>query len=271
VPAIERALRDTAGDIPAKLMAGMQAARLAGGDRRCSCPPKDNPTGCGCPPRAFDKSGHRGGMLVARIGDLDGTEANGPGSATGSLFMRLSVTYRGWAKGPDPVVQLQKQFDEWRASLVGHPDAIQSLVEATPPTAGPDGVRAAKLLITLRDWRGRPITTPVRGVTVTHAPDSARSFQITDVTDNGNGSSTVTLMPGKVRGVDRFVVTVDDGARPVVLMPNPSLQYAGRQDSQKPEHDDPPHKDPGSPRRSANQRSWACTQSVWSLNCSSIP
>jgi len=70
VPAIEAALLGTEGDIAGRLMAAMEAARDAGGDGRCSCSPS-NPTGCGCPPDSFTKSGHIGGMVVARVGDSD--------------------------------------------------------------------------------------------------------------------------------------------------------------------------------------------------------
>jgi hypothetical protein len=58
------------GDLPQKLMKAMQAARVAGGDGRCSCP--GNPTGCGCPPASFTKSSHIAYMLISRTGDQDG-------------------------------------------------------------------------------------------------------------------------------------------------------------------------------------------------------
>ncbi len=66
----------TPGDMPEKLMAGMEAAFLYGGDGRCSCngPGAD---GCGSPPNGgdFDKSAHVGYMLIARAGDMDGCNA----------------------------------------------------------------------------------------------------------------------------------------------------------------------------------------------------
>ncbi len=43
------AVESTPGDLAAKLMAGMEAARAQGGDGRCSCA-SGNPTGCGDPP-----------------------------------------------------------------------------------------------------------------------------------------------------------------------------------------------------------------------------
>lgn len=115
VPAIEQALRETEGDIPDRLMAGMQAARVQGGDGRCSCSPS-NPTGCGCPPPGFAKSGHIGGMIVARLGDVDDPVCKASGCADGDYFMRLNVAFQS-ATDPDPVIQLQAQFDAWRAGV----------------------------------------------------------------------------------------------------------------------------------------------------------
>ena len=49
----------TDSDLAGKLMAAMQAARLMGGDGRCSCS-AGVPTSCGAPPPSFTKSGqHR--------------------------------------------------------------------------------------------------------------------------------------------------------------------------------------------------------------------
>ncbi len=64
----------TPGDIPAKLMAAMEAAALFGGDGRCSCPQPQGPTDCGSPPNGgdFEKSAHIAYMLIARTGDKDG-------------------------------------------------------------------------------------------------------------------------------------------------------------------------------------------------------
>jgi hypothetical protein len=65
------ALHNTDGDLPARFMAAMQAARSMGGDGRCSCP--GGVTTCGSPPPTFTKSAHIGYMLVARAGDKNGT------------------------------------------------------------------------------------------------------------------------------------------------------------------------------------------------------
>lgn len=59
------------GDLPAKLLAGMKAARDLGGDGRCSCSP-NAPTACGPTPPFFTKSSDIAYMLVARAGDREG-------------------------------------------------------------------------------------------------------------------------------------------------------------------------------------------------------
>ena len=64
------ALLNTSGDMPAKLMAAMEAARLMGGDGRCSCN-EGAPTTCGAPPPTFAKSSHIAYLMISRLGDLD--------------------------------------------------------------------------------------------------------------------------------------------------------------------------------------------------------
>jgi hypothetical protein len=223
VPAIEQAILNTPGDVPGKLMAGMQAARSQGGDGRCSCSP-NNPTGCGCPPPVFNKSGHIGGMIVARIGDTDDTNCNASGCADGNYFMRLNVSFQA-SNRPDPVIQLQGLFDTWRTGLMSRPDAIQSTTAFTPVTLPPNGLATGTMLITVNDWRGVRVTTGIQSVAVVHAADSAGISVIGAVTNNGDGTYSVALTAGTQAGVDRFRVTVDDGVRPVILMPEPRLRY----------------------------------------------
>lgn len=223
VPAIEQAVLETNGDIPAKLMAGMQAARFAGGDGRCSCS-SNNPTGCGCPPLDFLKSGHIGAMVVARIGDADDPLCNASGCADGVYFMKFNVPFQA-PSNPDPVIQLQNMFDDWRADLVARPDAVQSVVWFDPEPIPPNGVAMTTMQITLLDWQGNPITQPIIALAVSHAPDSAGLSTIGKPVDNGDGTFSVPITAGTRPGVDRFIVEVDDGIRPVTLAPNPTLEY----------------------------------------------
>jgi len=228
VPAIEAALLGTEGDIAGRLMAAMEAARDAGGDGRCSCSPS-NPTGCGCPPDSFTKSGHIGGMVVARVGDSDDPACTSSGCADGDYFMRLNVAYQS-SGAPDPVNQLREQFDLWRADLEGRPDAIASVVSFDPPSIPPDGSSVTTMTIELRDWRELAIDVPIDGVTVAHDAESAGISSIGAVEDLGGGVFTVALTAGSVPGIDRFRITADDGLRPVVLMPDPTLVYTASGD-----------------------------------------
>lgn len=64
------AIEATPGDLADKLMAAMVAARVNGGDGRCSCDPR-TPEGCGSPPPGEFKSADIGYMLIARAEDKD--------------------------------------------------------------------------------------------------------------------------------------------------------------------------------------------------------
>ncbi len=225
--AIEDAILNTGGDIPARLMAGMQAAKDNGGDGRCSCNP-NLPTNCGCPPDGFvpdvDKSGHIGGMVVARVGDVDDPVCNAAGCVDGQYFMRLNVPFQA-SGNPDPVVQLKALFAHWQASLLGRPDAIQSMVDFDPGFIAPNGVSTATMEIALLDRLGMPVIIPIQSVTVQHATGSAGLSTIGAVADNGGGSFSVTLTSGLAAGTDVFVVMVDDGTNTIQLAPQPSYEY----------------------------------------------
>ncbi len=77
-------------DLPGKLMAGMIAARVTGGDGRCSCSPS-NPTSCGSPPPGDFKSAHVGYMIGARADDTDSIRAfyELPDSNTSTALTKL--------------------------------------------------------------------------------------------------------------------------------------------------------------------------------------
>jgi hypothetical protein len=211
------AIITTDGDVAARLMAGMEAARSMGGDGRCSCAP-DDPTGCGSPPPSFESSAINGYMVLARAGDTpECLHCSGA-----DLFMRFNVAYQS-PGDPDPVLLMQEMYDAWRAALIGRPDAVQSIVTLDPAWLPPDGVSETEMTIQLLDWQGLPTTAPITSMTVTHAADSDSLSAIGEVIDHGNGVFTVVITAGMEPGVDRFLVTADDGIRPVVLMPEPAL------------------------------------------------
>ena len=112
VEAAEAAIRASSSDIPQRLMDALQAAKLGGGDGRCSCS-SAAPTRCGCPPPSFAKSGHVGFIISARANDTDDARCDTSGCAQGEYYLDINVAYEGNAS-PDPVDMLQDLFDEWR-------------------------------------------------------------------------------------------------------------------------------------------------------------
>jgi hypothetical protein len=210
----EDAFVNTPGDLPARTMAAMEAARSMGGDGRCSCDP-GNPTGCGSPPPSFEKSAHIGYILISRFGDTDDAVCNAGGCADGDYFMAFNIAFQQ-ASDPDPVYQLQALFDDARLDLLGRPDAIASSISFTEinPSGGEWLLR-----VELRDWQGVLLGHGVQGFTVEHAPESDQVTTIGDIVDLGDGSYEVTLSETGELGVDVFLITADDGIRPVVLPP----------------------------------------------------
>ncbi|MDX2147381.1 MAG: DUF1028 domain-containing protein [Planctomycetota bacterium] len=96
VAAAVDAIINTSGDVPAKLMASMQAARMMGGDGRCSCA-AFSPEACGAPPPSFTKSAHIAYMLIAREGDRDGTLGLYRSARTPSSIVVADLTSDGLA------------------------------------------------------------------------------------------------------------------------------------------------------------------------------
>ena len=94
------AIVNTPGDIAAKLMAGMEAARLMGGDGRCSCL-TGSPPSCGSPPPSFTKSAHIAYMLIAREGDIQNCRASYPTARGPQNIMLADLNGDGLL---DPVV-----------------------------------------------------------------------------------------------------------------------------------------------------------------------
>jgi len=77
-----------------------------GGDGRCSCG-IGSLGNCGEPAPDFEKSAHIGYLLVARMGDLDGSCVVDESCVTGDYHLRLSIFGpNGLHNDPDPVDQL---------------------------------------------------------------------------------------------------------------------------------------------------------------------
>ena len=176
---------------------------------------------------ALANNGAPGLMTIKNYGPAaPGVFNDGLGCATGDYYMNFNIANQQ-ATDPDPVAQLQTQYDQWRGQLVGRPDAVQSIVTIAPPQARAGG-GVSTLTITLRDWQGQAIVAPVSNVAIVHAPGFPALASIGPIVDRGGGVFTVDLTAGPAAGLDRFRITLTDGIRQVTLMPDPVLSiYTG--------------------------------------------
>jgi len=217
IAAAVQAITDTPGTLADRLMAAMEAARSMGGDGRCSCS-QGNPTGCGSPPPSFDTAATVGYLVLARTGDTPACAS----CSGGEYYLDLNVAFQD-SSDPDPVVLLQSLYDDFRDGHEGRPDAVASTIGLDPPALLPDGSSTSSMEVLLLDQDGAPIGLPIQSFGIGHAPGSDEVTTIGAPVDNGGGSYTVTLIAGAVPGVDRYSITADDGIRPVILMPAPTL------------------------------------------------
>ena len=217
LPPVEAAIINTPGGLPEKLMAGMEAARAMGGDGRCSCF-DEAPTMCGCPPPTFTKSAHVGFMIDARRGDSAGTCSGSFGCANGSYYMNFNVT-NGSTGALDPVLQLRTQFDAFRASKIGLPDAVTSLATSSKSSLPNDGVSTAELTIIVRDWKSTPVNVSPN-ITIAHDTGSASSSTVGPAMPLGGGVYKALVVAGTKVGVDRFVVTMPFSSTSKQIMPD---------------------------------------------------
>ena len=222
ITAAEQAIRTTPGDLAAKMIAAMEAARLMGGDGRCSCA-SGAPTSCGAPPPSFTKSAHIGYMIVARPGDTDGICGGGTGCATGHYYLNINIAGQT-NTSPDPVLQLRTQYLNWRLQQTLRPDHFLSTTAIEPPTLLADGSTQATLRVVLVDWRGVRVPFGGASVQVGAEPGSTAQVAIGAVVDQGDGSYTVPLGPSTTAGRARLRIVVDDGLGPVQLAPSPEVE-----------------------------------------------
>ncbi|MCB9846073.1 MAG: VCBS repeat-containing protein [Phycisphaeraceae bacterium] len=178
-------------------------------------------TGDGCPD-AISASGNQGLSGIANLRDSPiGRFSTELGCANGDYFMNFNIANQS-AGDDDPTRQLRNLFDQWRTDLIGRPDAIVSDVQFDAQPLLADG-RDAVMTVSLLDWQQNPVIVGA-SITVEHAPESAGVTTIGAITSLGGGVFNVALGGSITAGTDVFRVTADDGVRPVVLMPTPTLE-----------------------------------------------
>ena len=223
----EQAICSTDGDMAAKLMAAMEAARSMGGDGRCSCGyPAD---GCGSPPPSFQKSAHTAFLIVARYGDQEGGCAAGSGCADGAYYLSRDVV--GSANDPDPVVVLGQKVALWRIKQQGRPDQILSRVMLDRQQLVADGASRARVTVELRDIDDVPLSHGGAQLTVVQRSPGQATALAGPVTDHGDGSYSFDLRATDQAGRGQWEIVVDfGGAKTRTLWPPLAIETVALQD-----------------------------------------
>ncbi len=146
----------------------------------------------------------------------DGSFPPQSGTGGGNYFLTLNVPNQA-AGAPDPVFQLQAQFDAWRAGLTGKVDAVQSRTTDARLILGNAGL----LRVALRDWRGEPVTTPGMTVTIRRVDGGPGNITAGPAAQTAPGEFEFVMTaadPADYR-TDSFEITVQEAGRSVVLMP----------------------------------------------------
>lgn len=212
----------TEGDLGQRVMAGMLAARHWGGDGRCSC---SNllPTSCGAPPPNFTQSARVAFIILARLGDSDGSCSGSLGCATGSYYLDLQkITGPG---SIDPVLFLRDMYADWRAGEIGRPDHLLSEVTPQDSTLPADGTSWTTVVVRLRDIDGNPIAHGGAQVQVAWAGAGPPLGDVGGVVDRGWGVYAFRLQARQTVGTGRWSITVDDGLGARLLHPDLEIQF----------------------------------------------
>ena len=221
VQAAEAALTipGTLGD---KLMAAMQAARVFGGDGRCSCS-SVAPTSCGAPPPNFTKCAHNALMIVSRPGDVDAACTASAGCGAGQYWLDLNVANQT-AAALDPVLQLQTLYDAWKLLQIGRPDHFQSTVTMSDATLRADGASTITGTVVLRDAQGVPLGNTLAVAVGLAGNSTVTGITFGPVTPQANGSYTFTMQGNFDAGVAVVDVAVFDAIGRVGITPRPVVQ-----------------------------------------------
>ena len=208
-------------DLSQRVMAGMETARSLGGDGRCSCPGAPA-TSCGSPPPSFNKSAHNATIVLARLGDVDGTCSATSSCAKGDYYLNLKVV--GNNNDPDPVLELQLMYDAWRLGLIGVPDQVHTQLTQSAAALPADGLTMASFTIHPFDVDGNPILVGGASVSVNQLGGGALFATPGPVTQNPDGSYSFEVSAGTTPGTDVYEIALDDGTGPVTLYPHPTLE-----------------------------------------------
>ena len=223
VSAAEQALLQTSGDLGQKIMASMEAAASFGGDGRCSCN-MSQPTSCGAPPPGSFKSAHIGCFIIARMGEELTSCTTNQGCAKGDFY--LTINERDlFASDLDPVVLMRQDYDVWRQSMAGIPDAIHSEVVAPVEQVRADQSQILTYVLSLADINQQWIAQGGASISLEHSGQSQVFATLQSVTDHQDGTYSVDVLTADAPGLDELLFVVDGGSGPVTLWPPARLVH----------------------------------------------
>jgi uncharacterized Ntn-hydrolase superfamily protein len=221
VTAAEQALINTPGTLPDKLMAAMEAARVMGGDGRCSCQPTA-PTACGAPPANFTKSSHIALMIVSRPSDVDAPCNGGLGCGAGDYWLDINIANQP-ASAPDPVLQLQTQFNAWKANQIGRPDHYTSTATVSATTIRANGLDEVVVNVELRDAQNNPLGNSLPLDARLALNSTVGNVSFSPVTALPNGTYEFAMRGALESGLAVLDISVTDQFGRVGIWPQPMI------------------------------------------------
>lgn len=179
----------TSGPLEDRLMAALEAAKVPGADTRCL------PSG---------KSAISAFIRVIHIGD-----GNDP-----YLYEVVTNT----SGSTDPIDVLRQQYDDWKAQQWADPDSSQ--VTIAPDALLANGTDTTAVVVTPLNYLSEP---PTEGASMTVSNTGLGTLSA--VTDNGDGTFSVTLTASLQSGYDTVLVSVDAGGVVTDLNNRPEVTY----------------------------------------------
>lgn len=191
IDSMEYEFLNTDGPLEEKLMAALEAAKVAGADTRCM---------------ANNKSSISAFIRVVRPGD----------GANTYLYEVIPST----SGSTEPIDLLRVAYDAWK--LLKQADADSSTVEAAPLVIEANGTDTAVITITPSNNEGDP---PSDGVSSVGMANSGSGSIPAAANNNGDGSFSAVLTASTATGLDTITVTVDAGGQFVALNQRPVVTY----------------------------------------------
>ena len=104
-----RAFESVTGTLEDRVMAAMEAADAAGGDRRCTCATSPIPTTTAA---CTSRTAHVAYLLAADSASLEGSSVN---DGTYALYLNVTDLNTQRDEDPNPVKALRLRYDTWKA------------------------------------------------------------------------------------------------------------------------------------------------------------